>query len=160
MIFSFNIWHWLKFKLKQIQWYYSTLENIICNSLCSVDFSDEQSRWEKTNLNLVKSSTNWHRAQACVIASHWCGDTYGPLPLQHPRKGPDLDSFSDFLEKLETSFGTIFVHILYTAFSGYFFTVLSRGVTKVGQSIFFQRCLRKKTQIATTTKMMNSYIFF
>ena len=25
------------------------------------------------------------------------------IQLQHPRKGPDLDSFSDFLKKLETS---------------------------------------------------------
>ena len=40
---------------------------------------------------------------AKITWSHMC-----VFPLQHPRKGPDLDSFSDFLEKLDISFGTIF----------------------------------------------------
>ena len=40
---------------------------------------------------------------ARITWSHMC-----VFPLHHPRKGPDLDSFSDFLEKLETSFRTIF----------------------------------------------------
>ena len=30
------------------------------------------------------------------------------FPLQHPRKSLDYDSFLDFLEKLQSSFGTTF----------------------------------------------------
>ena len=34
------------------------------------------------------------------------------VQLQHPRKSLDLDSFSDFLEKLEAYFGTIIWYYL------------------------------------------------
>ena len=37
---------------------------------------------------------------------------YVRLPFQHPRKSRDFDSFSDFLEKLETSLGTILFYIM------------------------------------------------
>ena len=40
--------------------------------------------------------------RAEITWSHKC-----VIQLHHPRKVPDSDSFSDFLEKLETSFCTI-----------------------------------------------------
>ena len=49
--------------------------------------------------------------------------------LQRPRKSPDLDSFSDFLEKLETSFCTIFWYFVQHV--EMIFPVLSRRVTSI-----------------------------
>ena len=58
-----------------------------------------------------------------ITWSHIC-----VFPLHLPRNGPDLDSFSDFLEKLETSFGTIFWYYV-QHFELIFFQSFPGGVT-------------------------------
>ena len=50
------------------------------------------------------------------------------FPLQHPIKSRDFDSFLDFLEKLERSFGTIFWYYV-QQYEDNFFQCFPGGVT-------------------------------
>ena len=75
------------------------------------------------NLGLLIHFFDFLIAEAKITWSHKC-----VFPLHLPRKGPDLDSFSDFLEKPETSFCTIFWYYV-QHFELIFFQFFPGGVT-------------------------------
>ena len=67
------------------------------------------------------------------------------FPLDHPRNSRDFDSFSDFLEKLEISFGATLRYYVHTL--GKFFPVLS----KRGSHIFFHQKTPKRPKNSNKT---------